>query len=122
MLLEEDYVPERLNERLVTDLDAGVALAASERLEHAGGVFTPVLDPTAELEPATQPLSAAPTPVPTAELEPVRRATASADDGTEPPADDWSLFAGAEPESAVGVPTARASRDDADDDWGDEQW
>ena len=32
MLLEEPYVPERLSERLVSDLDAGVALAASERL------------------------------------------------------------------------------------------
>ena len=119
MLLEEDYVPERLNERLVTDLDAGVALAASERLER-GGVLA--LDPTAELDPVTHPPYVAPAPAPTAELEPVRRATASADDGTEPPADDWSLFASAEPGSAVVVPTARASRDEPDDEWGDEQW
>lgn len=32
LLLEEPYVPERLSERLATDLDAGVAMAASERL------------------------------------------------------------------------------------------
>lgn len=119
MLLEEAYVPERLNERLVTDLDAGVALAASERLER-GGVLA--LDPTAELDPMTHPPYVAPAPAPTAELEPVRRATASADDDTEPPADDWSLFASAEPGSAVVVPTARASRDEPDDEWGDEQW
>ena len=37
MLLEEPYVPERLSERLVSDLDAGVALAASERLAGAAG-------------------------------------------------------------------------------------
>lgn len=105
MLLEEAYVPERLNERLVSDLDAGVALAASERLGHADSVFPEVLSPTAELEPLGRRTTSA---HPTAELEAATRAAASAHDGPEP-------------EPAAPVPAGRTG-DDLDDEWGDEQW
>ena len=103
MLLEEPYVPERLSERLVSDLDAGVALAASERLggqlagaagQLAGAAGqlagASAFDPTAEMAP----VDVAP-PVPTWDDAPMPERsvlTQSAEHTSDPSAatgDDW---------------------------------
>ena len=121
LLLEEAYVPERLSERLVTDLDAGVALTASERLGLENLALEPPYAPTVELEPLPQPRAGSPapgSPAPAPGAPPEdERAPAHAPGGA--PADDaWD---GAEPDPAVGVPTGSVGGG-PDDEWGDDKW
>jgi hypothetical protein len=131
LLLEEAYVPERLSERLVTDLDAGVALTASERLGLENLALEPPYAPTVELEPLPQPRAGSPAPGSPAPGSPApgspapapgappgdERAPAHAPGGA--PADDaWD---GAEPDPAVGVPTGSVGGG-PDDEWGDDKW
>ena len=131
LLLEELYVPERLSERLVTDLDAGVAMAASERLERADPGRKAALAPTVELPPVE--------PIPVAETATTIRGACSpyeldgqlavGTDGARPVAPaakpDGDPGAGnREPEAlepVVAVPATGAPGDEPDDEWG-ERW
>lgn len=99
LLLEEPYVPERLSERLVTDFDAGVAMAASERLGSGEDALETAFASTAELEPVTR--------------APDVATSVSPDD--EQVAVPW-----VEPEPAAVVPSAPAAEAGLDDEWGGE--
>jgi hypothetical protein len=78
-MLEEPYVPDRLSERLASDLDAGVSLAASELLERSAAAALAVRDEANEPTIQTPPVS------------PFANSTASAGSTAEPSAPGLDL-------------------------------
>lgn len=105
-MLEEPYVPERLSERLASDLDAGVAMAADERLRRSAQEAAARL--AAAQESAADPANEPTIETPAVALDPAvvgqgvvgKRATA-------PPAGALDIQGSGPPER------------DADDEWGD---
>ena len=84
-MLEEPYVPDRLSERLASDLDAGVALAASELLERSAAAALAVRDEANEPTIQTTPVS------PFADNAPFANSTVSAGSTAEPSAPGLDL-------------------------------
>lgn len=129
LLLEEDHVPERLSERLATDLDAGVALAATELLgRNAEGTKVveasagPAATDHATVDPYVSdavPLDLAAALAPTQPMAPVEPTRA------EPrPPDPWPADREAEQTSDArpsrGEPLPERPASVTTDDWGEE--
>ena len=106
-MLSEPYVPDRLSERLVSDFDAGVAMAASDRLDQSARERNEALVLTVELPPVQAPLDDSP-----ARPEPGER-TVAVVDATE--LAGFAATSGTAPSELSGT----APSADRDDDWGD---
>lgn len=105
-MLEEPYVPERLSERLASDLDAGVAMAADERLRRSAQ------EAAARLA-AAQESAADPANEPTIETPAVALDPAVVGQGAV------GRRAAAPPAGALDIQGSGPPEPDADDEWGD---
>jgi hypothetical protein len=110
-MLEEPYVPERLSERLASDLDAGVAMAADERLRRSAEESAARL--AAAQESIAQTAVVDPANEPTIETPAVALDAAAIGQGS---------FARRATAPQAGAPDIQGSgppEPDADDEWGD---